>query len=616
MRSNMKDKFKLFKNGLKIGAAVAAMALAVCVGNMSVAYADDVSGVDGGIKWTISGDTLTIEPAGDAATDEYDSGKMRDYTIFPTENKGGVKTPWGQDTNYNNVKKIIIKDGVSNIGAKAFGNASSNPVSFDSVTISSDVTDIGKYAFVHSSIGELTIYGLSVNIDDTAFIKTSDDSNYDYKVDVSKVSCYAGNVFDYFNKFTSENGVSINNGGEKKVKKSIDNINTFNIKITSINLLAKDSTVWIKWDGLSTSQEAEIVSKDIVPQSVLTAFMDKGYESKKLKLFDLSKTVEDSVINKAEIKIPTPSDWAEHYDTIKVFGYETASDGTVSISEITDGTKVEKDYITFTAAHFSPYALYYSYDGSSTSSTKYDISIDASFFEGYYQWGVDNGSSTFDVPTKSSDKIAKAFSEFLLVNSQNNSGYKVDTSHLLAFDLSATIDGNSTSNKIEGLKVRIPVPTAWKSTLTSVQVLTITDANIVTVNPITTYIIDDKAYVEFTPPHFSSYALYNSSVAIDSNDSNNNNNNSNSGNNSNNNNSNNNNNNSNSGNNSNNNSNSNGNSSNGSNNNSNYGGSGRYDDTPKTGVKDFMWIAIPAALMLMGFGVIMLGLRKQKSIDE
>ena len=46
----MKDKFKLLKNGLKIGAAVAAMALAVCVGNKSVAYADDTYTVDGGLS--------------------------------------------------------------------------------------------------------------------------------------------------------------------------------------------------------------------------------------------------------------------------------------------------------------------------------------------------------------------------------------------------------------------------------------------------------------------------------------------------------------------------------------------------------------------------------------
>ena len=52
------------------------------------------------------------------------------------------------------------------------------------------------------------------------------------------------------------------------------------------------------------------------------------------------------------------------------------------------------------------------------------------------------------------------------------------------------------------------------------------------------------------------------------------------------------------------------------NNSTSYNGTGKYDNTPKTGVKDFMWIAVPAAVMLMGTGMVILGRRKQKSIDE
>ena len=41
-------------------ATVAAAGLAMALSGTDIVYADDVSDVDGGIKWTISGDTLTI----------------------------------------------------------------------------------------------------------------------------------------------------------------------------------------------------------------------------------------------------------------------------------------------------------------------------------------------------------------------------------------------------------------------------------------------------------------------------------------------------------------------------------------------------------------------------
>jgi hypothetical protein len=46
------------------------------------------------------------------------------------------------------------------------------------------------------------------------------------------------------------------------------------------------------------------------------------------------------------------------------------------------------------------------------------------------------------------------------------------------------------------------------------------------------------------------------------------------------------------------------------------GGSGTYDNTPATGVKDFMWIAVPVAVMLTGVGIVVLAMRKRKSLDK
>lgn len=48
---------------------------------------------------------------------------------------------------------------------------------------------------------------------------------------------------------------------------------------------------------------------------------------------------------------------------------------------------------------------------------------------------------------------------------------------------------------------------------------------------------------------------------------------------------------------------------------SGYNGSGKLDSTPGTGVKDFLWIIIPVAVMLLGVGIVILGRRKQKNID-
>lgn len=572
----MKDKFKLFKNGLKIGAAVAAMALAVCVGNTSVAYADDVSGVDGGIKWTIKDDTLTIE----AQTDATDSGVMPDYVNLTTY-AGEEKAPWSKKTEYNNVSKIVIADGVKHIGDKAFGQLGGNDPrkALDKVVIGKDVESVGEYAFTNNNIKDLEIYTTkNVSYKETSFKSSEVGKEYDQGTAVYNIEnlyCYDG--FSAY--FTG--------------KKSGINVTNFNIKIESDNLLADKADVSIKWDGLSTSQTAEKATLSISP-SKLAQFTDKSMDLAKLKFFTLSQTDDSAPINKAQITIPTPSDWKDNHKKIELYSYKI-SDNTLTLNKL--DSAINDDYIIFTAEGFPvDYVLYYNYN----SNPEYKVLIDTQYFDNeVFYWGIAGGSLTYGIPTKTDTTISELISKFAASNTANSSGYTIDNNKLKVFDLSLTVDGTAETTAPSNMRVKVPVPDGWEAS--DVQVLTLSSENKITaINSTTVTYIGSKLYVDFMPSHFSPYALYNAKAGtetttatttaaattttavstttrantVSTTNSNYN------------------------------------------NNSTSYNGTGKYDNTPKTGVKDFMWIAVPAAVMLMGTGMVILGRRKQKSIDE
>lgn len=576
MRSNMKDKVKLLKNGLKIGAAVAAMALAVCVGNKSVAYADDVSGVDGGIKWTIKDDTLMIE----AQTDAADSGVMPDYLNLTTYT-GEDKAPWSKKTEYNNVSKIVIADGVKHIGDRAFGQLGGNAQrkALDKVIIGKDVESVGEYAFTNNSIKDLEIYTTkNVSYNETSFKSSEMGKEYDQGTAVYNI----GNLYCYdgFSKYFTD-------------KKSSINVTNFNIKIESDNLLADKADVSIKWDGLSTSQTAEKATLSISP-SKLALFTDKSMDLTKLKFFTLSQTDENAPINKAQITIPTPSGWKDNYNKIELYSYKI-SDNNLTLNKLT--SEIKDDYIIFNGEGFPvDYVLYYNYN----SNPEYKVLIDTQYFDNeVFYWGIAGGSFTYGIPTKTDTTISEIITKFVAANTANSSGYTFDNNKLKTFDLSLTADGTAVTTVPTNMRVKIPLPDGWDSA--DVQVLTLSsDSKIEVVNSITVTSIGSKLYVDFMPSHFSPYALYNAKAGtetttatttaaattttavntttrantVSTTNSNYN------------------------------------------NNSTSYNGSGRYDNTPKTGVKDFMWIAIPVAVMLMGIGIVILGRRKQRSIDE
>lgn len=580
----MREKVKLLKNGLKIGAAVAAMALAVCVGNKSVAYADDTYTVDGGIKWTITGDTLKIEAAGDKLQSGDTNGVMNNYEKFTSDDNSSDKAPWSKDANYDKVKRIEISDDVSVIGNRAFGGLTGSK-ELDAVVIGSGVKSIGQYAFANTKINELTVYTSDMTCNENSFISKKDgtseitDGSAESVHNISQINCYPG-ISTYI--IGTDNTIPVTN---------------FNIKIESDNLLASDADVSILWDGLSESrsQKAEEATLSISP-SQLALFTDKGMDLTKLKFFTLSQTDDSAPINKAQITIPTPSGWKDNHSKIELYSY-TISDNTLTLNKL--DSAISDSNIVFTGEGFPVnYVLYYNYN----SNPEYKVLIDTQYFDNeVYYWGIAGDNLSYGVPTKTDTTISEIITKFVAANTANSSGYTFDNNKLKAFDLSLTADGTAVTTVPTNMRVKIPLPDGWNSA--DVQVLTLSsDSKIEVVNSITVTSIGSKLYVDFMPPHFSPYALYNAKAGtettttatttaaattttavntttrantVSTTNSNYNNNNS-----------------------------------------TSYNGSGRYDNTPKTGVKDFMWIAIPVAVMLMGTGIVILGRRKQRSIDE
>lgn len=576
MAGNMLKKMSLAAG--TVLATVAAAGLAVALSGTDVVYAEDY--VDGGIKWTISGDTLTIEPAGEGnTTDEIANGVMKDYSDL-------TSIPWRRSDEYGNVKKIVVENGVTHVGEKALGNPSGEPKELESVVIKSDVASIGKLAFCNTTINIIDFYGiglLSDNIDHTAFVSSGDGN--DWYININNISCYkkTDGVHVYFSTF---NAGDINYGNNKIIRQSHINISYYNVVVSSTNLLGDDDKVYAQFTG-ADEIEADTSGSNVPSDAVLIDFIvNHNYDVTKLKLFNIVMSDSNGSISEAKIKVPIPDSWRET-GNVKLLAYY-ADEKSISVvdSANTDIVTVDdKNYFSFTTNDYRTYALYYDYN----ENPQTEISITTDFFQGVYQWNINNGSATLATPTS-----AAATDAFNAFKNTYDSNYKLDAVHLRAFDISATVDGNSVSDAIANLKVRIPVPTEWESYASSVKVLTITNSAIAEVQGVDVKTVDGKKYLEFTPPHFSPYALYYANAgetpttqpttsAQQPTTSN----------------------------------------GNGNNNNSTTSYTqattkapgGSLDNTPNTGVKDVMWILIPAATLLLGVGIVVLA-RRKKNIND
>jgi cobalamin biosynthesis Mg chelatase CobN len=224
----------------------------------------------------------------------------------------------------------------------------------------------------------------------------------------------------------------------------------------------------------------------------------------------------------------------------------------------------------------------------------------------YYK-GNDDEDFT-EVEYKTEDSLSESFQSAYKVFKDNN--YDVDN-RIKLFDVS------SSNEMVETAQIKVPIPSAWKAKADSIKVLTYTNEND-SAKITEVACTADNGYIIFTAPHFSPYALYytaaeettttaasttaatttttaattatvattttnatttaattskaatttttESKPVSDGKDVNN--------------------------------------------------GSGTHDNTPDTGVKDFMWIAVPVAVMLMGVGIVVLAMRKRKTLDK
>ena len=113
-------------------------------------------GTYGGVKYTLTDNgTLKIGPAANPAPDgnsgaQYESGEWREAVVY--DSNGNAKAIGGYPYNVNDIKTLVIEDGVTSIGSftAKFPNLTGE------VVIPASVTYIGQEAFQNTSITKLT----------------------------------------------------------------------------------------------------------------------------------------------------------------------------------------------------------------------------------------------------------------------------------------------------------------------------------------------------------------------------------------------------------------------------------------------------------------------------
>lgn len=126
----------------------------------AVQAASSDSGVDGEVQWDITGDTLTISAV------EGTQGRMNDY-----ENN---LSPWSKSPSVKNVKNVIVKNGVTQLSAGAFGFGTKKlDLELNSMTISGTVDAIPMFFCSMYSIDRLVVNEGTKSIELEAFAWTT-----------------------------------------------------------------------------------------------------------------------------------------------------------------------------------------------------------------------------------------------------------------------------------------------------------------------------------------------------------------------------------------------------------------------------------------------------------
>ena len=145
-----------------------------------------VSGTCGdNVYWSFSNGTLTISG----------SGKMYDYSASDNTSFN-TTAPWGNHRDYQ-IKKVIIAQGVSSIGVRAFSGCTS----LTSVTIPNSVTSIGSFAFFKCyNLTSITIPNSVTSIGNGAFYGCTSLTSVAIPDSVTSIRA---NAFSYCTSLTS-----------------------------------------------------------------------------------------------------------------------------------------------------------------------------------------------------------------------------------------------------------------------------------------------------------------------------------------------------------------------------------------------------------------------------
>ena len=113
---------------------------------------------DGEIKWKIEGDTLTISAVPDT------DGEIKEYNY----DEEGIP-PWSESQYIDNVKKVVITEGVTSLGRMAFAFSRDRKKPLDKVVIPGSVEVVGEHAAEGLRTKELEFKEGVTTIENTAF---------------------------------------------------------------------------------------------------------------------------------------------------------------------------------------------------------------------------------------------------------------------------------------------------------------------------------------------------------------------------------------------------------------------------------------------------------------
>lgn len=181
VNENVEKNHRPIRIAVVCAAVMMAVALVPLFADGLIAEETVEEGNDGDVHWVISGDTMTITPK-----EGKDKADMDDY------DDAGENPNWRKAAGWPNVKNVVIKDGVTCVGKRAFalvddkGGAKIETVTFDgsvkkikecafisqsiqTINFSEGLEEIGPTAFGYCTLASLTLPASLKKIGDNGF---------------------------------------------------------------------------------------------------------------------------------------------------------------------------------------------------------------------------------------------------------------------------------------------------------------------------------------------------------------------------------------------------------------------------------------------------------------